>query len=162
MFGLNNLPKKSGKNKKRVGRGNASSGTYSGRGQKGQRSRSGGSGGLKRLGAKSWVTKLPKIKGIKSRQSKPELVDIKKLDSVAEDGSKITPQFLKQIGLISKTVNGVKILGNSQVSKKFTVKNIQLSAAARQAIEKAGGKVESKKQESASPESKSDNKEVKK
>lgn len=142
MITLNNLPKKSSKNKKRLGRGNASQGTYSGRGQKGQRARSGGKGGLKRLGVKAWAEKLPKIKGFKSRQAKPEIVKLKDLEVVVSDGDVVTSKFLKDKKLISKTSAGVKILGPGSVSKKLIIKGVKLSESAKQSILEAGGSID--------------------
>ncbi|MCK4554160.1 hypothetical protein KAU19_04310, partial [Candidatus Parcubacteria bacterium] len=69
MLRLHNIKpnKKAVKKRKRVGRGNASGhGTYSGRGIKGQRSRSGGKSGLKRLGMKMILRNIPKKRGFKS------------------------------------------------------------------------------------------------
>ena len=112
---------------------------------------------MKRLGAKSWVEKLPKIKGFKSRQTKPQIVKLKDLDSVLTDGDVVTPKFLKEKRLISKVSTRVKILGTGSISKKLTIKGIKLSESAKQAIVKAGGKVEEekKKDDSASKDKKS-------
>ncbi len=158
MISLNNLPKKSSKSKKRVGRGNASQGTYSGRGQKGQRSRSGGKGGLKRLGVKAWAEKLPKIKGFKSRQPKPEIVKLTELEAIFNDGDVITPKFLKEKNLISKVKIGVKILGPGNITKKFVIRGIKLSESAKQAIVEAGGSVEEIKENKKKEDQKEKNK----
>ncbi len=142
MFTLGNLPKNTDKTKNRIGRGNASSGTYSGRGQKGQRSRSGGKSGLARLAARDWVQKLPKMKGFKSIHNKPAWVDIATLVDCCEDMKVITPGLLKKHGIIDSVKDGVKILGNSSIKKPLHVKGFYISASAKDAIESAGGTVE--------------------
>ncbi len=142
MIQLHSLPSRNTKTKRRVGRGNASNGTYSGRGMKGQRSRSGGKSGLARLAARAWVEKLPKAKGFTSIHAKPAWLDIAVLSDHFSDGDTVTPGLLKQKNLVSDIRNGVKLLGNSTVAKKLTIKNMYLSASARTAIEKAGGVIE--------------------
>ena len=59
-----------------------------------------------------------------------------------EDGAEITPELLKQAGLVRKELDGVKILGVGELEKKLTVKANKFSKSAVEAIEKAGGKVE--------------------
>lgn len=139
---LHSLPSRQGKTKKRIGRGNASTGTYSGRGMKGQRARSGGKSGLARLAARDWVHKLPKAKGFTSIHQKPAWLDIGALSEHFNDGDTVTPGLLKKHGLVSVIKHGVKLLGKGPVQKKLTVKNIQVSKGAQAAIEKAGGTVE--------------------
>ena len=142
MFTLSNLPKNKDKTKNRIGRGNASSGTYSGRGQKGQRSRSGGKSGLTRLASRDWVQKLPKMRGFKSIHNKPSWVDVSTLVDRCGDIKVITPGLLKKHGIIDSVANGVKILGNSPIKKALHVKGFYISASAKEVIESAGGKVE--------------------
>lgn len=130
-----------GKKKRRVGRGNASgSGTYSGRGQKGQKSRS-GVGGLKRRGLKTVLHNLPKFKGQKPRNPKKEVVNLKDIEKKFEDSAIIDVKALVAKGLIRSGKNGVKLLSQGNVTKKFTVKVDAVSAKAKEAIEKAGGKI---------------------
>ena len=127
---------------KRVGRGNASGkGTYSARGLKGQRSRSGGKGGLKRLGFKADLQKVPKLRGFKSIQSKKEVVTLTMLEKAFEDGDVVSPSVLKKKSVISKPQNGVKIVTTGVLKKKLTVKNCLASKTAVEAIEKAGGTI---------------------
>ena len=59
-----------------------------------------------------------------------------------EEGTEVTPELLKQAGLVRKELDGVKILGVGEVEKKLTVKANKFSKSAVEAIEKAGGKVE--------------------
>ncbi|MBD3359718.1 MAG: 50S ribosomal protein L15 [Candidatus Buchananbacteria bacterium] len=141
---LHNLKpaKGSKKNKKRVGRGNSSGhGNYSTRGLKGQRARSGGKGGLKLKGFKSNIQSTPKLGGFKSLKSKLAIVNLKDLEKNFGNDDVITPAKLINKKLIDNTKNGVKILGVGKLSKKFTVKVDKVSDSAKQAIEKAGGKV---------------------
>jgi len=141
---LHNLKpgKGSKKRKKRLGRGDASGkGSYSGRGLKGQRARSGGKGGLKLKGFKANIQNIPKLPGFKSLKPKLEVVNLKDLDKVFKDGEVITPVLLKTKGLVKTTKNGIKILGQGKLNKKLTIKANKFSNSAKEAIEKAGGKV---------------------
>ena len=142
MFTLSNLPKSTDKTSKRIGRGNASKGTYAGRGQKGQRSRSGGKSGLARLAARDWALKLPKMRGFRSIHNKPAWVDLSTLVTRCNDMKIITPGLLKKHGIIDSIINGVKILGSDPIKKAIHVKGFLLSVGAIKAIEAAGGKVE--------------------
>jgi large subunit ribosomal protein L15 len=126
----------------RVGRGNSSGrGTYSGRGLKGQRSRSGGRGGLKLLGLKSRLQKIPKLRGFRSVYPKVAVVNLGDLEKHFTNGSVINPKRLFNLGLIEKVGVGVKILGSGKLTKKLTIEGCQLSQGAKAQIEKAGGKV---------------------
>ena len=59
-----------------------------------------------------------------------------------EDGCEVTAEVLKENGIISKTLDGVKILGRGELTKKLNVKVAKMSASAKEKIEKAGGKAE--------------------
>lgn len=59
-----------------------------------------------------------------------------------EDGTTVTPALLKETGLVRKELNGVKILGNGELTKKLNVTAAKFSKSAVEAIEKAGGKAE--------------------
>lgn len=127
---------------KRVGRGNASGhGTYSTRGQKGQRARSGGRGGLKIKGIKLMIRNLPKYKGFKSLKDKPEIVNLTLLEKNFNNGGQVSPLTLYRAKLIDHPSSAVKILADGVLTKKLTVMDCQVSAKARQLIEQAGGKV---------------------
>lgn len=117
------------KKRKRIGRGNASGhGTYSGRGLKGQKSRSGGKNGLKRLGLRSMVLQTPKKRGFTSDKPKNQVVNVIQLNTVFKDGVTITPQSLVKAGLIKDATRPVKILGNGQLKlKKITFKGVTVS-----------------------------------
>jgi len=132
--------KGSSKRKVRVGRGNASGkGTYSARGLKGQRSRSGGSSGLKLRGFKQTLQRIPKKRGFKSGKIKPEVVTLKELDSIFKDGDTVTPNKLKKRGLVTKTKHGVKIIGTGDIAKKITVSGCLTTSGAKEKITQAGG-----------------------
>ena len=141
---LSNLQKSKGtlKKRKRVGRGNASGrGTYSTRGLKGQRSRSGGKSGLKKLGLKMMLRRIPKKKGFSSRKPSFIAVNVGALNSQFSEGETITIQVLKKKGIISKKETMyIKVLGSGTLTKKLTVKAHDFSQSAADAIMKAGGK----------------------
>src|SRR3990167_1648157 len=139
---LNNLqPKKGNKKRRRIGRGSGSGrGTYAGRGMKGQKSRTGGKGGLKVMGLKQTILKLQKQKGMKRQSPSFSVVNIKTLEKRFTDGQIIDRQRLVEAGLLEKTTKYVKILGDGKLSKKFTVKAAAFSQSAKEKIEEAGGK----------------------
>jgi len=133
---------KSRKKSKRIGRGLASGGTYSGKGQKGQRARSGGRKGLKLKGMKQMLLGVPKVRGFKSPYPKMAVVNVGDLDKKFKDGDKISPQILKKIGLASYIDGGVKILGTGEISKKLIFSGLAFSGSAKEKIEKAGGRIQ--------------------
>ena len=131
------------KNRKRVGRGNSSGhGTTSGRGQKGQWSRSGG--GVRvgfEGGQMPLARRLPK-RGFHNIFAKPlEAINVSVLDKF-EDGAVIDGAALKAARITKSEFEPVKVLGNGELTKKFTVKVDKVSASAQAKIEAAGGKVE--------------------
>ena len=140
---LHNLKSKSGskKGKKRIGRGLASKGTYSGRGVKGQRARSGGRSGLKLKGIRKIVLSTPKLRGFKHSVEKVEIVNLDVLSKNFGEGSKIGLKQLTAKGLITAPSASVKILGKGNVSVKWTVEGCSVSQSAKEKIEKAGGTV---------------------
>ena len=141
---LSNLKPAKGSNKRkiRVGRGTSSGhGTYSGRGAKGQRARSGGKGGLKQLGLKGLIQSTPKLGGFKSLKSKLEVVNLKDLEKNFNDNDTITPDILAQKGLIKSVKQGVKILGEGKLTKKFIIKTHKISESAQAMVEENGGQV---------------------
>jgi len=142
ILSLSNLKSYKHKRSKRVGRGDSSGrGTYSRRGLKGQKSRSGGRSGLKRKGLKQFLHQIPKSGGFKSFYEKMAIVNLRDLINKYEDGEKITINKLKETGLIRHIKNGVKILGSGKLTKKFTIEAHSFSKSAENAIKKAGGKV---------------------
>ncbi len=128
------------RSKKRVGRGNGSQkGTYSGRGMKGQRSRSGGKGGSKLRGLKQLIAKIPKLRGFKSLVPRKETVTLSTLSRITKAGDVVTQYSLLNAGVISTVSNGVKIVSTGTIDHKVTVKGCLVSKTAVAAIEKAGG-----------------------
>ncbi|MFA6422258.1 MAG: 50S ribosomal protein L15 [Candidatus Buchananbacteria bacterium] len=142
---LSNLKPAKGaiKDKKRVGRG-GKRGSYSGKGMKGQRARSGGKSGLKALGLRQTLLRVPKLRGFKSAKPKMAVVDVKKMEAKFDDGEMINIKKLKSAKLIESNESEVKILGNSKIAKKLMVIANAYSASAKKAIEDAGGKAEIK------------------
>ena len=140
---LNKAPE--AKAKKRVGRGPGSGmGKTSTRGQKGQKSRSGASipawfqGGQTPL-----YRRLPK-RGFNNAEFRTAYatINLSDLNKFFNDGDVVTPELLKERGIIKKQLCGVKVLGNGELEKKLTVKASRFSSSAVTKIESAGGKAE--------------------
>lgn len=130
------------KNKKRIGRGNASgTGTYAGRGLKGQRSRSGGKGGLKLRGLKAMMLSTPKLSGFKSHYPKNQVVKLSQLDKNFKAGELVNPTVLAEKGMIESLKRPVKILNDAEFDKKLTIEKCFVSQVARKKIEAAGGEI---------------------
>jgi len=129
--------KGSTKNRKRVGRGNASGhGTYATRGLKGQKSRSGVSG-LKRLGLKMTLARLPKKRGFRSLKPKFQVVNLFLINDNFKDGDEISVKSLFKKGLIQDIKSSVKILGNGELKlKNLKFKGVKFSKKADDKIEK--------------------------
>ncbi len=145
MLALHNLKAAKGSThrKKRLGRGNASGhGTYSTRGLKGQRARSGGRGGLVQKGVRSYLLRIPKTRGFKSRRIQPEAITLATLDNLFTAGSVVSLKTLRSHGAISSSVKMVKIIGGGNLKKALTIKVQAITAGAKTAVEKAGGQVE--------------------
>ncbi len=132
------------KAKKRLGRGTASgTGKTSGKGHKGQNARSGG--GVRpgfEGGQLPLFRRLPK-RGFSNAMFKKEYATINVSDlNKFEDGAVVTPELLKEMGLLKKQLAGVKVLGNGNLDKKITVKANNFSKSAVEKIENKGGKAE--------------------
>ncbi len=136
-------PEGAKKNRKRVGRGDGSRGTYSGRGLKGQKSRSGYSrkpgfeGGqlplIKRLPRKRGFTNIFRIEYT--------IVSLDKLN-VFSAGSEVTAEKLVAAGLVKSLRKPIKILADGQIKHALVVKVNKFSATAKAQIEAAGGQAE--------------------
>ena len=128
---------------KRVGRGIGSgTGKTSGKGHKGQNARSGG--GVRpgfEGGQMPLYRRLPKRGFTNIFAKKYVTVNVEVLEKF-ENGAEVTAEALKEAGIISKTLDGVKILGRGEVTKSLTVKVAGFTASAKEKIEKAGGKAE--------------------
>lgn len=131
------------KNKSRVGRGHGSgSGKTSGRGHKGQNSRSGG--GVRpgfEGGQMPLHRRLPK-RGFTNIFAKEYVeIGVSTLNKF-EDETIVTPELLKSSGTVKNLRDGIVVLGNGELSKKLTVKASKFTKTAVQKIEAAGGKAE--------------------
>ena len=132
------------KERKRVGRGPGSGlGKTSGKGHKGQNARSGG--GVRpgfEGGQLPLFRRLPK-RGFSNAKFKTVYAVINLSDlNKFEDGAIVTPELLKEMGLLKKQLAGVKVLGNGNLDKKITVKAHNFSKSAVEKIENKGGKAE--------------------
>ena len=128
---------------KRVGRGTGSGlGRNAGKGEKGQNARSGG--GVRpgfEGGQMPLYRRLPK-RGFTNPFSKEFVcINVDRLN-IFENGTEITPEVLLERRVVSKVLDGVKILGNGTLEKSLTVKGCKFSKSAIEKIEAAGGKVE--------------------
>src|SRR5436309_10276672 len=153
QLNLSNLaPSQAREDRKRVGRGMGSGkGRYSGRGIKGQKSRSGShkmragfEGGQMPL-----YMRLGKLRGATSKDAMPigpfrtytQPVNVRDLDRF-DAGDEVTPETLVAKRLIKNTRTDVKLLGVGEVTKKLTVRVHAISASAREKVEGTGGTVE--------------------
>ena len=132
------------KTRKRVGRGPGSGlGKTSGKGHKGQNSRSGGGvrpgfeGGqlplFRRLPKRGFTNAM-----FKTRYAVINLSDLNEFDN----GAVVTPEILKDMGIVKNTLDGIKVLGNGTLEKKLTVKANKFSETAKEKIENVGGTIE--------------------
>ncbi len=131
--------------RKRIGRGNASGhGTYSGKGQKGQKSRSGDpkykpgfEGGQLPL-----VKRLPEKRGfVNIFRQQYSIVNVGQLD-MFDAGTEVAPENLASAGLVRSLKHPVKILANGELTRALTVKAHKFSEAAKKKITASGGKTE--------------------
>lgn len=127
----------------RVGRGQGSgNGKTSGRGQKGQNSRSGGGVAIGFEGGQTPLYKrIPKRGFTNINRKEYAVVNVESLN-VFEDGATVNFEVLKAAGIIKKELDGVKILGDGKLEKKLNVQAAKFSKTALKAIEEAGGKAE--------------------
>ena len=130
--------------RKRLGCGESSGqGKTSGRGHKGQKSRSGG--GVRpgfEGGQMPLHRRLPK-KGFSNLQFRPTIAigNVSQLNARFEDGGSVTEESLRKVGLVSGRCDAVKVLGNGDLERKLTVSVGAVSASAKIKIEAAGGSV---------------------
>ena len=142
---LSNLkPKKGARHaKKRVGRGPGSGhGKTSGRGEKGQKSRSGYSGKRGFEGGQMPLhRRLPKRGFTNIFKTDYAVVNVSDLERF-DNGASVDEAMLRQSGLVKGSHDGVKVLGDGELSKKLTVSATKFSKSAKEIIEKAGGTVQ--------------------
>ena len=129
--------------KKRIGRGQGSgTGKTSGKGQKGQNSRSGGGVAIGFEGGQTpFFKRMPKRGFTNYTRKEYAIVNVADLNRF-EDGVTVDYEALKAAGLLKKHLDGVKVLGGGKLEKKLTVKAEKFSATAVKASEEAGGTVE--------------------
>ena len=131
--------------RKRVGRGPGSGmGKTSTRGQKGQKSRSGVSIPAWFQGGQTPLYRRVPKRGFKNTRFRVEYatINLSDLNKFFNDGDVVTPELLKEKGIIKKQLCGVKVLGNGELEKKLTIKANRFSSSAVTKIESAGGKAE--------------------
>ncbi|MHA3226422.1 50S ribosomal protein L15 [Globicatella sulfidifaciens] len=131
------------KERNRVGRGQGSgNGKTAGRGQKGQKQRSGGGVRLGFEGGQQPLfRRLPKRGFTNINRKEYAIVNVETLNRF-EDGTTVTPALLIESGIIKNELSGVKILGEGQLERKLTVHAAKFSKSAGQAITAAGGSIE--------------------
>jgi len=144
--GLNNLKPAKGaiRDKKRVGRGPGSGlGKTSGRGEKGQKSRSGFAHKVGFEGGQMPLHRRVPKRGFNNYRFRKEYatVNVEKLE-VFEAGTIVTPEVLLKRGIVKKLGDGVKILGDGEFTKALTVRAHKFSAKAQERITGLGGKAE--------------------
>jgi large subunit ribosomal protein L15 len=130
--------------RKRVGRGDGSGhGSYSGRGLKGQKSRSGGGVRLGFEGGQlPLIRRLPRKRGFTNIfKEEFSIVNVANLQRFAPN-TEVTPEEMRKVGLIKSLKQGVKILGNGELDRPLVVKANKFSATAEKKISAAGGKIE--------------------
>lgn len=129
--------------KKRIGRGLGSgNGKTSGKGQKGQNSRSGGGVAIGFEGGQTpFFKRMPKRGFTNFTRKEYAIVNVEDLNKF-EDGVTVDFAEVKAAGLVKKELDGLKVLGNGKLEKKLTVKAAKFSASAKKAIEEAGGTAE--------------------
>ncbi len=131
------------KDSKRIGRGHGSGwGKTAGKGHKGQNARSGGGvrpgfeGGQTRL-----ARRIPKRGFNNIFAAKYTAINVSDLEKFV-DGTVVDGELLVAAGVVKDCGNGIKVLGNGELTKKLTVKAAAYSASAKEKIEKAGGEAE--------------------
>lgn len=146
MTDLSNLKPAKGatRDRKRVGRGQGSTlGDTAGRGDHGQKARSGGN--IRRGfegGQMPLQRRLPK-RGFHNINTKDiGIVNVEKLESYFDDGDTVNHETLVEKGLVRKNIDGVKVLGRGELTKALTVTVYKVSSSAAEKIANAGGAVE--------------------
>ncbi len=132
------------KRRKRIGCGESSGhGKTSGKGNKGQMARAGR--GIRpgfEGGQMPMHRRLPK-KGFNNTafQDFIEVVNVGELNDAFQDGAVINEAALREVGLVSRKADVIKILGTGELARKLTIQGAKVSATAREKIEKAGGSI---------------------
>ena len=143
---LNNLKKNLGAThrSKRVGRGPGSGlGKTSGRGENGQKSRSGASIPAVFEGGQTPLFRRLHKRGFSNARFKVRYATVNVEDlNIFNDGDVVTPELLKEKGIVKKQLSGIKVLGNGTINKKLTIKAHRFTQSALVKIEESGSKAE--------------------
>lgn len=140
IFSLNALPERKTPRRIRRGRGNARKGSYSGRGIKGQKARTGGRQGIVKRSLKHLIHRVPKIRGFKSFYPIIATISIEMLEKNSKKlPQNVTPAVLRELGLLDRVPGGVRIVGTGTLSKPLRIRAHGFSKNAEAAILKAGG-----------------------
>ena len=128
---------------KRLGRGIGSGlGKTSGKGHKGAKARSGGGKGPGFEGGQMKMTmRLPKRGFTNNFRTEYAAINVERLE-IFENGATVTPVDLIEAGIIKNVCDGIKIMGNGELTKKLTVVANKFTASAKEKIEAVGGKAE--------------------
>ena len=130
--------------KRRLGRGHGSGrGTYSGRGLKGQKARSGGRKGLKQMGLRTMILSIPKVRGFSPRPSRVFELRLGALNTILKDGETCSPTTLRQRHLWKRGETSAKIIlgGATFERKNITIKSIKCTSSVAKQIRDLGGKI---------------------
>ena len=130
--------------RKRVGRGPGSGlGKTSGKGHKGQNARSGGGVRVGFEGGQLPLFRRLSKRGFNNYEFRTVYATVNVSDlNRFEDGTTVTPELLIETGLVKKELDGIKVLGNGELTKKLVVKANKFSESAKEKIENNGGKAE--------------------
>ncbi|KKS42855.1 50S ribosomal protein L15 [Candidatus Kuenenbacteria bacterium RIFCSPLOWO2_12_FULL_42_13] len=139
---LSNLkPAKGSKHKKKtIGRG-GKRGTYSGRGLKGQKARSGGKRGLKRLGMRQLIERTHKLRGFQSIHPKPAIISLRQINKNFQAGDTVSPESLMAKKLVANATHGVKVLSDGSININIKLTGCAFSKKAAEKIKAAGGEI---------------------
>ena len=122
--------------RKRVGRGDASRGTYSGKGMKGQKARSGG--GVRpgfEGGQNPMIKGLPRLRGFKNPfRTEYQVVNVDRLNALPAEINELSPATLESLRIIRHADKPVKILGFGEISRPISISGVQVSGTARAKI----------------------------
>ena len=141
---LNELNNLEAKNRKRIGRGPGSGhGKTAGKGHKGQNARSGGGVRPGFEGGQLPLYRRLSKRGFNNYNFRKVYATINVSDLERfDEGTEVTIELLKNVGLVKKELDGVKVLGNGELTKKLTVKANKFSNVAKEKIENVGGTTE--------------------
>ena len=130
--------------RKRVGRGPGSGlGKTSGKGHKGQNARSGGGVRVGFEGGQLPLFRRLSKRGFNNYEFRTVYATVNVSDlNRFQDGTTVTPELLIETGLVKKELDGIKVLGNGELTKKLVVKANKFSGSAKEKIENNGGKAE--------------------